>query len=52
MTEPKRAMIAIRVNETALAEVDMIASQNEWTRSQVVRKLLSLGLREWRSGQR
>lgn len=41
-------MIAIRLNETALAEVDTIAHEREWTRSQVVRKLLSLGLQEWR----
>lgn len=45
-------MIALRITPTALAEVDKIAEEHEWTRSQVVRKLLTLGLAAWRAGKR
>lgn len=48
----KRALIGVRLAPSALAEVDKIAGEHEWTRSQVLRNLLRLGLIEWRKGTR
>jgi metal-responsive CopG/Arc/MetJ family transcriptional regulator len=48
----KRALIGVRLAPSSLAEVDRIAAEHDWTRSQVLRSLLRLGLIEWRKGKR
>lgn len=42
----------MRIREEALTAIDKIASEQEWTRSQVIRKLLGFGLVEWQKGKR
>lgn len=42
----------MRMTPTAINEVDKIANKQEWTRSQVIRKLLRLGLIAWAKGER
>lgn len=44
----RREQIAVRLAPAALAEVDKIATDREWTRSQTLRELLRLGLIEHR----
>lgn len=48
----RRVQIGLRLNPSALTRVDQIAAAHEWTRSQVIRSLLRLGLAAWDRGQR
>jgi hypothetical protein len=48
----RREQIGLRLAPAALARIDRIAAEHEWTRSQVIRHLLRLGLAAWDRGQR
>lgn len=52
MPETRSANVNVRVRESALSQIDQIAEEQEWTRSQVIRKLLAFGLSEWQKGKR
>lgn len=40
----RREQVGLRLSPAALARLDQIAADKEWTRSQVIRHLLRLGL--------
>lgn len=48
----KRGNVNVRIRDEALTQIDTIAQEQEWTRSQVIRKLLAFGLTEWQKGKR
>lgn len=48
----KRGNVNVRIRDEALTAIDKIAEEQEWTRSQVIRKLLAFGLTEWQKGKR
>lgn len=47
-----REQIALRLSPGSLARVDRIAREHEWTRSQMIRTLLRLGIAAWDQGKR
>jgi hypothetical protein len=48
----RRVPVALRLGPNALARIDAIAAEREWTRTQAMRELLRLGLAAWDRGQR
>lgn len=50
--EDKRILVGVRMTPTSIIAVDQIAKSQEWSRSQVIRKLLGLGLKAWTKGER
>lgn len=47
----RRELVGVRLGPS-LEDIDRIAADNEWTRSQVIRKLLAIGLEQWKKGRR
>lgn len=51
--EPEaRVVIPVRITKRAVDQVDRIAVEEETSRSEILRRLLKLGLIAWTKGQR
>lgn len=48
----RRVPVALRLGPNALARIDAIAADRDWTRTQTMRELLRLGLAAWDKGYR
>lgn len=52
MDEDPREIVNVRLRHSSIEQIDKIAAQMDWTRSQVLRQLFALGMRAWERGER
>ncbi len=52
MADDPRILIPVRLRQSSVDQVDRIARENDWNRSQALRTLLALGLKAWKDGKR
>ena len=52
MADEPRVLVQVRLQAKNVKEIDGIAEDQDWTRSQVLRTLFSLGLKAWKRGER
>lgn len=43
-----RVMVSLRLRQSSVEELDRLAAEYDWDRSQVLRTVLALGLSTWR----
>jgi hypothetical protein len=52
MAADPRVGVQVRLRKSSLEQVDAIAAQYDWSRSDALRTLLMLGLKAWKDGKR